>query len=210
MNRLDSSKRASRAPVRRVRGAGITPARIARAARRGANNGDRRSATERRACPLTATVPHPQPPVGDTRGSRPVAGQETRLGDGETGCRGWILACRESWDGLPGGGARAGLGETPRGFSPEGPARTGALPLSDTGATPARQRRALARMDSFGWLGGSLDRQFDDDSRHVAGAWRSPFPEAPEPPTFATTPSEKVSAAHRRHVATGARLHPAT
>lgn len=189
-----SSKRASRAPVRRVRGAGIAPARIAFDARRSANGANRRRATESRDAPLTATVPHPQPSLGLTRGSRPVSGQETRLRGGKDGCRGWILACRESREGLPGGGARAGLGETPRGFSPEGPARTGALPRSDTGATPARQRRAPARNESRAARRVSGGEGFQVAFPSQAGAWRSPRQRLPSRPPMRNNPSEKAPA----------------
>lgn len=159
MTSTSSPKRASRAPVRRVGGVGFAPARNARTVLRRENGGDLRSAAESGDHPLSATVPHPQRRTGVLHMSRRVPGGASIPRGRNRLAGGVVSGCRDRGMSLPGGGARAGLGETPTGFSPEGPARTGAPLRCRTGAIPARQRRAPARRISFGRLGECLGRQ---------------------------------------------------
>ena len=172
--------------------------------------GARRSATERRVDPRPATVPAPQPSVGDTRVSRWVSGHETPPRDGEEGCRGGFWAAEAQIRECRMGERSSVMGEAPTGRSPAVTNDQPALPRSDTGATPARQRRAPARNESRAARRVSGGEGFQVAFPSQAGAWRSPRQRLPSRPPMRNNPSEKVSADLRSHVATFGRLHPAT
>ena len=209
MTSTSSPKRAGRAPVRRSGGFGFAAARNVRTPLRRENSGDLRSAAESGGDPLSATVPHPQRRTGVLHMSRRVSGGAATPRGRNRLAGGVFSGCRGRGVSLPGGGARAGLGETPTGFSPEGPARTGAPLRCRTGAIPARQRRAPARRISFGRLGECLGRQVCVPFLSVKGVWRwAPIQMLPSRPPLNRPRLKSARNPAKRPIATRARLRP--
>lgn len=168
--------------------------------------GARRSATERRVDPRPATVPAPQPSVGDTRVSRWVSGHETPPRDGEEGCRGGFWAAEAQIRECRMGERSSVMGEAPTGRSPALTNDQPALPLRNQ----RPNRRGTNGTNGAGQFRAARDvlwtERFDGDSGHVAGLGGPLFQRLPSRPPHNVTPSEKV----RQNVATGARLHPST
>lgn len=147
----------------------------------------RRSATERPNDPQGATLPCPWPRLGVSGPSRCVPDGEATRGERKNGGRdefqvaeGVIRNCRE-------GERSSVMGEPPRGVSPPDNQRPARSPPCRTDDEPTNNQRGTNETDDARSVSGDSvglwSERFDDCSGRGAGAWRSPFPEAPESPT---------------------------